>query len=889
MKSTIIVSLLLLAQLTIYAQGSIKGYLLDSETNEGLISANVLLKATATTTGTVTDFDGLFTLTNVPEGEQTIIISYLGYEQTEQTVTVVSGETIDLGNIMVKPSSVGLKEVQVVASIAIDRKTPVAVSSINAEVIEDKLGNQEFPEILRATPSVYATKSGGGWGDARINIRGFDQRNIAVMINGIPINDMENGWVYWSNWSGLSEVTRTMQVQRGLGASRLAISSVGGTMNIITKTTDQKAGGSVSVAYGNNNYLRAALTLSTGKIKGNWAFTFSGAYTRGDGYIAGTQFQGGSYFASITKGFGDKHQLVLTAIGAIQRHGQRSFRESLITYDSIRSLTYNSDWGYRDGKAYNIRENFYHKPKIFLNHYWSINDKLTLSSSIYASFGRGGGTGDRGKIGGKATWGFRDADGLIRVDDIVAWNKGGNNISNFPATGKYKDPTYGLVAGERDGLIKRASMNSHDWYGLLSNLTAEVSKAFTISGGIDIRYYRGQHYRRIEDLMGADYWLDSRDINAQNDQVDLNGDGTISSKEKGALKKEGDIIHYHNDGIVAWQGIFAQAEYTSTFGLTAFVSGAFSNTGYQRIDYFQYSGADQTTPMYNFIGYTVKGGANYNINKNHNVFVNVGGFSRAPNFDVVFPTYNNDANATAKNENIFGVELGYGLRYSKINANVNLYHTRWNNKSFFKKYTDAQGNDFNANLSGLDAVHQGIELEVKATPVKGLTLRGMASFGDWQWKNNVNALIADDNNNVIDTVKVYADGLKVGDAAQTTLGLGATYAFSFGLSFDADYAHYWNLYANFDPSKQTVAANAGIQALKLPSYGLLDLGVSYKIKIKKIGLKLRFSMNNVLDTKYVAEADNNYRPNSDYNTLLNGARGFYGFGRTWNVSLKFSF
>ena len=52
-----------------------------------------------------------------------------------------------------------------------------------------------------------------GFGDSKINVRGFEQNNIAVMINGVPVNDMETGWVYWSNWSGLADVTNKMQVQ----------------------------------------------------------------------------------------------------------------------------------------------------------------------------------------------------------------------------------------------------------------------------------------------------------------------------------------------------------------------------------------------------------------------------------------------------------------------------------------------------------------------------------------------------------------------------------------------------------------------------------------------------------------------------------------------------
>ena len=83
-------------------------------------------------------------------------------------------------------------------------------------------------------------KQGGGYGDSRINLRGFDQRNTSILINGQPVNDMESGWVYWSNWQGLTDVASGIQIQRGLGASRLAVPSVGGTISIFTKAADKK-------------------------------------------------------------------------------------------------------------------------------------------------------------------------------------------------------------------------------------------------------------------------------------------------------------------------------------------------------------------------------------------------------------------------------------------------------------------------------------------------------------------------------------------------------------------------------------------------------------------------------------------------------------------------
>ena len=161
-----------------------------------------------------------------------------------------------------------------VVDIAKDRKTPVAVSNVRSAQIIERLGNQELPEILNTTPSVYATKSGGGFGDGGITMRGFESRNIAVMVNGMPVNDMEGGKVYFSNWTGLSDVTSTIQVQRGLGSSKLAIASVGGTMNFITRTADMKKGGVVRLGIGNNDYLKTSFAYNTGKSENGWSSSF---------------------------------------------------------------------------------------------------------------------------------------------------------------------------------------------------------------------------------------------------------------------------------------------------------------------------------------------------------------------------------------------------------------------------------------------------------------------------------------------------------------------------------------------------------------------------------------------------------------------------------------
>ncbi len=319
--------------------------------------------------GTSTDFDGKFTI-NVNAGQGQIKVSFMGYKNQIIDFTVNDDESKNLGRINLTPSSVGLDEVQIIASVAVGRKTPVAVSTISAAEIQANLGNQEYPEILKSTPGVYATKGGGGYGDSRINLRGFNSENIAVLINGVPVNDMESGRVYWSNWAGLSDVTSSLQVQRGLGASKVAVPSIGGTMNIVTKTTDVEKGGNVFGTTGNDGYQKYGFTLSTGLMENGLAATISASKTWGNGFVDGTPFEGYSYFANISKEINDKQKLAFTIFGAPQTHDQRTSKQLISTFEnSERGIRFNADYGYQNGQLKNVRSNTYHKPQMSLNHY----------------------------------------------------------------------------------------------------------------------------------------------------------------------------------------------------------------------------------------------------------------------------------------------------------------------------------------------------------------------------------------------------------------------------------------------------------------------------------------------------------------------------------------
>jgi len=365
--------------------------------------------------GVISDLNGAYEI-NLDFGTYEITYSYVGYEKMVKTVTL-NKATLNL-NIQLQTTT--LQEVQITADLAKSRETPVAFSSIKPAKLEEELANQDIPMVLNSTPGVYATQQGGGDGDARINIRGFNQRNVAVMLDGIPVNDMENGWVYWSNWFGLDMVTRSIQVQRGLGASKLALPSIGGTMNIITKGIDSKNGVVLKQEFGNDGFMRTSLGLTTGQMKNGWGVTFAGSYKKGDGWVDQTWTKGYFYYLRVDKKLGN-HLLTVSAMGAPQQHAQRSYKKPVTMYDTAYAtkigienpsgyigglpvdlgLRFNQHWGYltrtAEGETVATKQsetvNYYHKPLFSLRDYWNVNPKLYISNVLYLSIGNGGGTG----------------------------------------------------------------------------------------------------------------------------------------------------------------------------------------------------------------------------------------------------------------------------------------------------------------------------------------------------------------------------------------------------------------------------------------------------------------------------------------------------------------
>lgn len=908
---------------TVFSQGKITGTITDGQNS--LPGTNVAIKGAKI--GTSTDFDGKFSInTTANSGE--LAISFIGYDAKTVKFSVSTGGTTDLGTIVLTATSNELSEVIVTSGVidmAKDRKTPVAVSTIRAAEIQEKLGTQEFPEILKNTPSVYVTKQGGGFGDSRINIRGFDQKNIAVMINGVPVNDMENSSVYWSNWAGLSDVTSAMQVQRGLGSSKLAISSVGGTINVITKSSDMKEGGTFGSSLGNANYLKVQGSYNTGLMKNGLSASVLLSSTQGDGYIDGTKFEGQNYYIALGYKPNAKHDIQFSFTGAPQWHNQRSTWINIATYQKYGSVDnpntkYNADWGTLNGEEFTMKRNFYHKPVMSLNWDYKMNETSKLSTVLYGSWGRGGGTNGVGGARGNnyASAAFRTANGLVDYEKIVAWNSGQpvnilgvtrtRTTSTTPVgapvayTGYINSSSTGkatiVSADNATGFSKTSSINSHDWYGAIVSFNKKFSQNLMFDLGVDARTYTGIHYQNLNNLLGGGVYLDNTDANHPN-RILTETYSQSPSKNPFASADSNQKLGYNNEGHVRWYGAFTQLEYSKD-NLTAFLQAAISQQGFQKVDEFTYltSNPLSNTDYENILGGNVKGGANYNINEQHNVFVNAGYYSKQPFFNAVYPNNKSIVNGNLTNEKILGFEAGYGFTSRIFNAKLNLYSTEW--KDRYQRSTDGAADNLGGyyDFSGITEVHTGVELEAFARVNDKFKVNAMFSYGDWKYKGNSISNRYDLNNNPVaggTSTTLYLNKVKVGDAAQMTASIGASYEVLTRVTLDANYNFNDNLYASISPANFSSATNRG--SLQLPSYGLMDAGFSYKIFVdKKRGdsFNLRLNVNNVLDNVYIAESKSNIfavdvPAVSTYKGIATTNNVYFGFGRTWNFSLRYNF
>ena len=919
MRTLLATPVLLFLALPASAQqtGTLRGTV--TAAGSGVEGAQVVLSHTVTGAqyGGLTLAGGRYEIGGVPAGSYEVEVQMIGLAAESREVTVPAGRSATLDFDMTQ-SALVLGGIEVLAEQAEARRTPVAFTNVSKAKIQAQLGSRDLPLLLNVTPSVYSTAQGGGAGDARISVRGFSQRNTAVMINGVPVNDMENGWVYWSNWDGLGDAATSIQLQRGLSAINLATPSIGGTLNVITDPSRKEPGYNLKQEFGSGNFRKTTMTASTGPV-GRFALTASFVRKTGDGIVDGTWTDAWAYYLASQYKVSDRNRVEFYAVGAPQRHGQRSYQLNIATFDRdfARSLPdYDQDalkdarWGFvnqagrywnpnvagvnpsytgrqftstgpgagtfsrHDPSFINERENYFHKPQVNLNWYSQLADGLTAHTVAYYSGGRGGGTGPFGSLRWDYTYGQRFAD----WDATITRNAGSSTGS------------WGIL---------RNSVNNQDTWGFITRLQKEFGGDLTTEFGIDWRTATIEHYREVRDLLGGAYFDGCRG-NCHSDFWDADeGDGA---------RRLGDKIHYHNENDVNWIGVHLQAEKSSPGGSFYGMAG-WSRNAYNFTDFFTKGEGDRPLEISSggLTGYQLKGGAMRNLDPEWSLYGNAGYVSKVPIFDGAIDDINGLLIDNPKNETFLSFEAGTRFRSlnRKFSLDANIYVTQWNDRTGRRFVRDFFGEDMPAvlRLEGMDARHMGIEVEAAYRPADFMRFDGALSLGDWKHTDNITGSYRSDDPRSDTTVNYnfYIKDILVGDAPQYQLAYAVSLFPAGGLYLQLVGKSFGKHYANFDPFSRTDMEELGVQSWRAPGYTVFDFHASYRLSEEMSApfggnVKLFIHGFNVLDALYIQDAtDNSYwngyrdsdeRERRSQSHRADDAAVFVGYPRSLNFGFQ---
>jgi hypothetical protein len=738
-----------------------------------------------------------------------------------------------------------LGEVVLTASFLNEKRSPLRLSTVNRSKIEKRSIGATYPELVKDIPGIYATSESGSYGDARINIRGFKQENISVMLNGIPISGLVTGNMFWNNWLGLADATQTIQVQKGIGGSMLSDNSVGGTINIITSSPSPDPSLSTSLFFTSYGQGKSSVSMNSGTLKGGWNISLLGSYAFGKGYVQQTDVNSWAYMLNISKKIGTKHTLLLTALGSPEKHEQRSARLSATEVEQY-GRSYNKNWGYLStGEPFNLSKNFYHKPYITIHHFFRPQSGTELATSAYISSGNGGGRWSESK--GKRILEF-SKDGQIDWPSVIEENRNTDGSSST---------------------ILSDFLAGHTQAGVKSNLTIERKNGLSYTAGFHYQFYSTWEKERITDLLGGDYWYE-----------DYQNKSLAGVAGRNPVKREGDLIRTNNGKIINHLTAYGMVTYSSKKweirGGASFMGS--TNSRWDRYNYVDNIHSDVATAA----GYSLKGGVLYRASNKLSLYLNGASYSRVPYSDIFFSSGNNIITENVKNEKNLLSEAGIRILFDRGSFETNAYLALWKNKSLLSNPYKQEMEDtpHKYMVQGLDALHYGVESDLLYRPLRWLELRGFLSIGNWKWKNDVSAIIYDSYSGLeMGRVDVYSDGLAVGDAPQTQIGASADISITSKIELSADWKFNSRLYADFDPISRR-DPNDRSNSYRIPDYHLLNATISWREKIGKSKITLFLSVNNILNTSYIE------RGKDGFDHTINSFTGFWGFGINGNAGVR---
>jgi hypothetical protein len=887
----------------------LRGKIADADNTKPVVEATVVLSNTGklTTSGT----DGSFQISDLAPGKYTLVVTHAGFLPFEIMVDVKANTTTEVNADLTRD---------------VESTKPSDLPVINlSESDVDQSSAIEVADLLFSTRDVFQTTM-SRLNTFRFRARGYDSGLSKIYINGVPFNDPETGSISYGDFSGLNNIFRNSVSTVGLDPSESAFGDVGGVVLYDTRAANQRKQVRVSYNYNSINKNRVMLNLSTGLMPGGWAVSLSASHRWAyEGYRPGTNFQGTSYFLSIDKRFTPEHSLNFTFFGAPTIRG-RDKDSYQAMFDVAGSNYYNPLWGYQNGDKRNsavVRNN---QPVGILRYDFTPATKMHLTIAAYGQAGTTGSTRINWVNGSNpypdynynlptaqpdsAAWAkaLSSDEALRQINWAGLYDVNRNNVASIANVNGIAGNT---VTGKRSIYIVEDQREKTREGGVNLIFTNALTSRINLNGGLEMQFYRGQHYKVIDDLLGGDYWTDW-DFFGQFDPSS-NVDGRQADLlHPNRLVKKGDIFGYNYYENIRNSHAWAQTQFSLPH-FQFFVSGEVGKTDQWRTGLMQ-NGRFPTTSLgdsrtLDWITWGLKGGAVWKVNGRNYLYANGYYGVKPPSFRNSFlsANYRNDAVPGIDVYTVRSVEGGYQFRSPNFRARITGFFTEMLNQTesrFVPSVTASRvlsnsdlndpqiGPDFlqlpiflgGAIMKGINTRHTGVEAAVEYKVIPSVTLTAAGSVGKYIYTSRPEMYLAPDNtSSIIDIGQIYQKNFYVPRTPQKTATAGIRYESRqfWSVTLSVNYAA--DMYYEFDRLRRTAAfvnsfdgLNPAVPAwrtvvdqLKAPAAFTVDLVANKSWRIKgKYFLSLNAGINNLLNNQKIVISGREAYVNDFKNNLL---------------------
>ncbi len=786
-KKATLLLIMVLSSFVMLAQnleGGIEGSVVERSGRTPIAGAKVTLYQSASdeyVDSQICKEDGKFLFKELSNGIYKMVVTATGFTSSEIFVTVEGY----------------VKDMRFVSLIS-DQKVNEVDDSSFLEFDMDASGFTDSPSILFSSNDIYNEIVGFGFSALRFKNRGYSSESQDVYLSGVKMNDAVTGYSPFSLWSGLNEAMRSKESVMGAEVSDYGIGGYNGLTNFFATPSTIRNGWNFSVLSNSALYrLRLMATYASGESDNGWSYAFNvSARLGGNDWVKGVFYRNFAYYAGIEKKFNDVHRLGLTIFAAPGYRGAQNASTQEV-YDLVGSNMYNSNWGYQNGKVRNSRVRKTHEPVMVLKYTATPSTDLEASATLLYRTGKNGYTAldwydapdprpDYYRNLPSYFWNENTDYGRQNMEKYAwateAWTTNVNNYTHMNWDNMYNinrmnEGKYGLRSKY---VVEERRVDQND-VNLNGNVKWRVNNLFTLTGGLDLKWNRTEYYKKLDDLLGGEYYVDidsfaERDFSAtptmtQNDLDYYMKNGEARLLKKGA--KYGYDYYAQIRNASAWfNGNFKVGRFTANLG-GEIGYNSFWRDGLVRKGLFpgldnngdpiQYQGKVLTTydedgkaitskgksDKASFLTYSAKLGLQYVFNGGHRIFADVAYLNDAPTFSQSFisPRTRNTMVKNLETVKTMTADVNYQYSNNGYDLRVTGFWTKIKDQTdMMSFYDDSEHSFVNFAMVGIDQRHLGMELGFR-TPffLHGLSLEGALSLGEYVYTSTPRMTMTVDN------------------------------------------------------------------------------------------------------------------------------------------------